>query len=163
MHKLPTTKKFVQITTCLKYIKSKYKANIDAYDLHNIFERLHISSFPITVNGTTIKTYKTDDVETALNTGAFTRQLNALTNHSLAKPKSFSEPPKQPDFMKRGRHHLFVNRPLETNVNKEEDFTQYRNDENDMEKYSEYLINNVYENIIDKVVKETINEILKLK
>ena len=49
----------------------------------------------------------------------------------------------------------------------EEDYSTYKNDENDMEKYSEYLINNVYENKIhltfndlQEIVKKSVIKIL---
>ena len=61
-------------------------------------------------------------------------------------PVSYSKPPEEGSekIVKRGRRNVILpNKPIET-TNDDSD-VEYRNGENDMEKYSDYLINNAYQ------------------
>ena len=153
MYLIPSTKKRVKVSTCLKYINRIFNSKLDAYDLHSIFDDLKIGYGTWDFNGTLIKFYNKNEVEHYLNTGVIgnkVRQIMSYKTQPKPQIKTNTTPWVQvPNF-----------KPIKQETEPE---LSYRNNENDMEKYSEYLINNVYENIINKVVKETINEILKLK
>ena len=61
-------------------------------------------------------------------------------------PVSYGNPPDESSekVVKRGRRNIILpNKPIETT--NDDSNVEYRNGENDMEKYSDYLINHVYQ------------------
>lgn len=161
MYKLPTEKKFIQVSSCVKYFKQLFDKQVDKYDIHSVFEMLHIDSMTANINGRPVKYYRTSNIEDYLNNGRLIKLLNLdFKGHPKMPtytPERYSIP-KEPDFVKRGNQRLIINKPTP----KEDEITpDYKNGENDMQAYSEYLINHVYEDIIKRSVEKTLNEVLK--
>ena len=165
MYQIPSTKKRVKVDTCLKYINKIFNSKLDAYDLHSIFEELNIGYGTCEFNGKAIKFYNKNEVENYLNSGVIGSKVRKIMSYRIPTKQEIKQ-----DTIKGVPIPRF--KPIEQEV---EPQPEYRNHENDMEKYSEYLINNVYENKISKnmakiritenklkqIINESVRRILK--
>jgi hypothetical protein len=154
MINLNNIKPYATIATYLKLIKEEYKCDISPYELHNIFEELHISSQERIYKTKKVKVYKKSDVEYFLNNGYIKNRIDRLLNykglyHNQNKlPVSYSTPPQNPIARKRNGKFIIQNPDItKHNIETGESF------ENDMEAYSNYLINHVYEAVINELKK----------
>lgn len=129
-----------------------YDVNLDVNDVHNIFEKFGIWFKIVNINNTDIKFYNKSDIVNLINSGHIKKEIDKIIEgrkhySGLRKlPVSYSNPPDENSekIVKRGRKNIILpNKPIET-TNDESD-AEYRNGENDMKKYSDYLINNVYQ------------------
>ena len=164
-------KQYAQVQSFKSRLNKKYNCNLDNGDLHYIFEKLNIPFSMMNVRGMNVKYYKRDAVIDAFYRGLLTKEIENLT-HNREKTNI------RPTFQTPGYGKSIVvntgNRYYpKNNDNTTEDEYDYPNGENDMEKYSNYLINNVYEgkrnmnkitineNDIKQMVNESVRKILK--
>lgn len=155
-----------------------YGVNLDEEDIHRLFEKFGINFKTSVQGGVNIRFYDKQQVIGLINSGRLKREIETIMRNrkvfsGLRKlPVSYSNPPDESSekVVKRGRRNIILpNKPIET-TNDDLD-VEYRNGENDMEKYSEYLINNVYQfeskgnnirNIGKGVIKESkLRQIIK--
>lgn len=147
-------KKFAQAQTFKKVLSSIFNVSLDNGDIHYIFERLNIPFSIMNVRGMSVKYYKRDAVIEAFYKGLLSREIESLTRNrkwANTQPK-----PQMPGYGKSVVVNT-INKHIPNDNNSMEDEYEYPNGENDMEKYSEYLINNVYEEK-KNMNKITINE-----
>ncbi len=164
-------KQYAQVQSFKSRLNKKYNCNLDNGDLHYIFEKLNIPFSMMNVRGMNVKYYKRDAVIDAFYRGLLTKEIENLT-HNREKTNI------HPTFQTPGYGKSIVvntgNRYYpKNNDNTTEDEYNYTNGENDMEKYSNYLINNVYEgkrnmnkitineNDIKALVLESVKKLLK--
>lgn len=147
-------KSFAQVQSFKSRINKKYGCKLDNGDVHWIFENLNIPFKWMNVNGINIKYYNRDSVIICYYNGSLIREIKNILLHVTSKVQT-------PQMNKPGYGKSVVvnatNRYIPNNNNSMEDEYEYPNGENDMEKYSEYLINNVYEEK-GNMSKITINE-----
>jgi hypothetical protein len=147
-------KSFAQVQSFKSRINKKYGCKLDNGDVHWIFENLNIPFKWMNVNGINIKYYNRDSVINCYYNGSLIREIKNILLHVTSKVQT-------PQMNTPGYGKSVVvnatNRYIPNNNNPMEDEYEYPNGENDMEKYSEYLINNVYEEK-KNMGKVTINE-----
>ena len=122
------------------------------------------------VRGMSVKYYNRDAIIDAFYKGLLSREIESLTRNR--KGANTQPKPQIPGYGKSVVVNM-NNRYIPSDNNSTEDEYEYPNGENDMEKYSEYLINNVYEekknmnkitineNDIKTLVLESIKKLLK--
>lgn len=164
-------KQYAQVQSFKSRLNKKYNCNLDNGDVHYIFEKLNIPFSMMNIRGMNVKYYKRDAVIDAFYRGLLTKEIENLT-HNREKNNM------QPTFQTPGYgKSIVVNTGNKyypkNNDNTTEDEHDYPNGENDMEKYSDYLINNVYEgkrnmnkitineNDIKTLVLESVKKLLK--
>ena len=133
-------KPFAQAQTFRKILNAKFGCSLDSSDIHWIFERYRLPYSVRVFNGAKIKYYKTSQVAELYYNGSLAKEIrNIMRNRSI---------PNQPIT---NTGCSFNGRSSNNDVSDE---LNYNNNENDMEKYSDYLINNVYEskNMVNKVI-----------
>lgn len=148
-------------------INKMYKTQLDRGIVKDILRDLNIR--PINGEDSAPKIYRYNDIKPYIDNGTL-RRLALRYNKLWTEKPPVSTPIKQPykreepreyDVLKRNGRHFFIKN--EPNKQKEKDEASYKNGENDMEEYSNYLINNTYQNesLIRKIVKESLDRILK--
>lgn len=147
-------KSFAQVQSFKSRINKKYGCKLDNGDVHWIFENLNIPFKWMNVNEINIKYYNRDSVINCYYNGSLIREIKNILLHVTSKVQT-------PQMNKPGYGKSVVvnatNRYIPNNNNSMEDEYEYPNGENDMEKYSNFLINNVYEGKRN-MNKITINE-----
>lgn len=147
-------KQYAQVQSFKSRLNKKYNCNLDNGDLHYIFEKLNIPFSMMNVRGMNVKYYKRDAVIDAFYRGLLAKEIENLTHNH--KGVNTQPKPQIPGYGK----SIVVNTGNryypKNNDNTTEDEYDYPNGENDMKKYSDYLINNVYEG--KNMNKITINE-----
>jgi hypothetical protein len=157
-----------QCATWRKKINSIFNCNLSDSYIHWIFERLNIPKYPKYINGNKITYYKKSDVEIILYNGSLKNEINnimAKTNKPKVSSIRTYSPLKPSDDI---TAQFSSYRNGNTSNKDNDDGLKYRNDENDMEKYSNYLINNVYmyentvitQNELNQIIKENIIKII---
>lgn len=135
-----------------KKINQMYNVDLDETDIHRLFEKFGINFKTSVQGGVDIRFYDKQQVMSLINSGRLKREIESIMKNRKAfsglrkLPVSYSNPPDESSekVVKRGRRNIILpNKPIET-TNDDSD-VEYRNGENDMEKYSDYLINNVYQ------------------
>lgn len=135
-----------------KKINQMYNVDLDEADIHRLFEKFGINFKTSVQSGVNIRFYDKQQVIGLINSGKLKREVETIMKNRKAfsglrkLPVSYSNPPDESSekVVKRGgRNIILPNKPIET-TNDDLD-VEYRHGENDMEKYSEYLINNVYQ------------------
>lgn len=135
-----------------KKINQIYGTNLDEEDIHRLFEKFGINFKTSVQGGVNIRFYDKQQVIGLINSGRLKREIETIMRNRKAfsglrkLPVSYNNPPDESSekVVKRGRRNIILpNKPIET-TNDDSD-VEYRNGENDMEKYSEYLINNAYQ------------------
>lgn len=135
-----------------KKINQMYNVDLDEADIHRLFEKLGINFKTSVQGGVNIRFYNKQQVIELINSGRLKREIETIMKNRKAfsglrkLPVSYSNPPDENSekVVKRGRRNIILsNKPIET-TNDDSD-VEYRNGENDMEKYSDYLINHVYQ------------------
>lgn len=168
MNKLNNIKSFAQISTFLKHINRIYNVKLEKYQLHNIFEKLGIHYLLNYATKVPLKLYKRDDVLYCLHNGSIRREILKLLNHEDLLKSSLVK--RKYDYSNNDNGLKTVD--LNNISHKETEIKPYyKNNEDDMEKYSEYLINNIYEdnmkkitlneNDIKQMIKETLESVIK--
>ena len=154
VQQLLNLKNFAQAQTFKKVLSNIFNVSLDNGDIHYIFERLNIPFSIMNVRGMSVKYYKRDAVIEVFYKGLLRKEIESLTRNRMSTNI-------QPTYQSPGYRKSVVvnttNRYIPNNNNSMEDEYEYLNGENDMEKYSEYLINNVYEEK-KNMNKITINE-----
>lgn len=142
VQQLLNLKNFAQAQTFKKVLSNIFNVSLDNGDIHYIFERLNIPFSIMNVRGMSVKYYKRDAVIEVFYKGLLRKEVeNLVHNRTLTNAQSTIQGPSS-------RKSVVVNttnRYIPNNNDSMEDEYEYPNGENDMEKYSEYLINNVYE------------------
>lgn len=167
---LMNLKNFAQAQTFKKVLSNIFNVSLDNGDIHYIFERLNIPFSIMNVKGMSVKYYKRDAVIEAFYKGLLSKEVKNLVHNRTSINI-------QPTYQSPGYGKSVAinttNRYIPNNNNSVEDEYEYPNGENDMEKYSEYLINNVYEgkknmnkitineNDLKTLVSESVKKILK--
>ena len=128
--------KYFQCSEWRKKLNNLYNINLELSEIHSIFESLNIPKKYIKIRGIDISHYPQSNVYTKIYDGSLRDKINMF---KLQKTKPYDLYSKKTPS---------INIPLHDNVKTDDDYT-YKNNENDMEKYSEYLINKVYENKIN--------------
>lgn len=170
IQQLMNLKNFAQAQTFKKVLSNIFNVSLDNGDIHYIFERLNIPFSIMNVRGMSVKYYKRDAVIEVFYKGLLRKEVeNLVRNRASTNAQSTIQGPGY-------RKSVVVNttnRYIPNNNNSMEDEYEYPNGENDMEKYSEYLINNVYEekknmnkviineNDLKTLVFESVKKILK--
>ena len=155
VQQLMNLKKFAQAQTFKKVLSNIFNVSLDNGDIHYIFERLNIPFSIMNVRGMSVKYYKRDAVIDAFYKGLLSREIESLTRNR--KGANTQPKPQIPGYGKSVVVNTTNRYIPNNNNNSEEDEYEYPNGENDMEKYSDYLINNVYEGK-KNMNKITINE-----
>lgn len=154
VQQLMNLKNFAQAQTFKKVLSNIFNVSLDNGDIHYIFERLNIPFSIMNVRGMSVKYYKRDAVIEVFYKGLLRKEVeNLVYNRTSTNAQSTYQSPgygKSVVINTRDRYYPFKEEP-------KEDEYEYPNGENDMEKYSEYLINNVYEGK-GNMSKITINE-----
>lgn len=133
-------KPFAQAQTFKKVLNAKFGCSLDSSDIHWIFERYRLPYNVRVFNGAEIKYYKTSQVAELYYNGSLAKEIrNIMRNRSI------------PNQSITNTVRSFNGRGSNNDVSDE---LSYKNNENNMEKYSDYLINNVYEskNMVNKVI-----------
>lgn len=129
-----------------------YNANLDEADIHRLFEKFGVDFKTSEQGGKNIKFYNKQQVVDLINSGRLKREFESIMRNrkslsGLRKlPVSYSTPPEEgtEKVVKRGGKNIILpNKPIEKD-NDDSD-AEYRNGENDMQLYSDYLINHVYQ------------------
>ena len=152
-----------QVGSWKKLFNEKYNSNLTISDVHNIFEKYRVPFSYSERGGCQIKYYDTNSVEDLMYDGTIKREIEQITRgkqfanrlEKLPAGKSIPVPSNEPK--KRNGRYVIVNNNQPKTI---EDGADYKNGENDMETYSDYLINNVYqfENKIKNITKRIIKE-----
>lgn len=152
MSSLKDSYKLDQASKWRNILNDRYNINLGISDVHDIFQKLGVFSKEKNFDDANIKFYDKDKIENLISNGEIKREIDTLLNNrkkysGLRKlPVSYSTPPKEgPEkILKRGRRNFILqNKPIEKNTDDLD--IEYNNGENDMEAYSNYLINNVYQ------------------
>jgi hypothetical protein len=170
VQQLMNLKKFAQAQTFKKVLSNIFNVSLDNGDIHYIFERLNIPFSIMNVRDMSVKYYKRDAVIEVFYKGLLSREIESLTRNR--KVANTQPKPQIPGYGKSVVVNT-TNRHIPNDNNSMEDDYEYSNGENDMEKYSDYLINNVYErkrnmnkitineNDIKTLVIESVKNVLK--
>lgn len=170
VQQLMNLKNFAQAQTFKKVLSNIFNVSLDNGDIHYIFERLNMPFSMMNVRGMSVKYYNRDAIIDAFYKGLLSREIESLTRNR--KGANTQPKPQIPGYGKSVVVNM-NNRYIPSDNNSTEDEYEYPNGENDMEKYSEYLINNVYEekknmnkitineNDIKTLVLESIKKLLK--
>lgn len=135
-----------------KKINQMYNVDLDEADIHRLFEKFGINFKTSVQGGANIRFYNKQQVIGLINSGRLKREIETIMKNrkvfsGLRKlPVSYSNPPdgSSEKVVKRGRRNIILpNKPIET-TNDDSD-VEYRDGENDMKKYSDYLINHIYQ------------------
>ena len=135
-----------------KKFNQMYNTDLDEADIHRLFEKFSINFKTSKQGGVDIRFYDKQQVMGLINSGRLKREIESIMRNRKAfsglrkLPVSYSNPPDENSekVVKRGRRNIILpNKPIET-TNDDSD-VEYRNGENDMESYSDYLINHVYQ------------------
>lgn len=141
-----------QANKWMKTLNSMYGVNLDIEDIHRLFQKFGVWFKTKNIDGKDIKFYNKSNIVDLIGSGHIKKEIDNIIKSKKAfsglrkLPVSYSKPPEEgPEkVVKRGRRNIILpNKPIET-TNDDSD-VEYRNGENDMEKYSDYLINNVYQ------------------
>ena len=148
-------KQYAQVQSFKSRLNKKYNCNLDNGDLHYIFEKLNIPFSMMNVRGMNVKYYKRDAVADAFYRGLLTKEIENLTRNreKINIQPTFQTPGYGKSIVVNTGNRYYP----KNNDNTAEDEYDYPNGENDMEKYSNFLINNVYEGKRN-MNKITINE-----
>lgn len=154
VQQLMNLKKFAQAQTFKKVLSNIFNVSLDNGDIHYIFERLNIPFSIMNVRGMSVKYYKRDTVIEVFYKGLLSREIESLTRN-----RKWTNTQPKTQIPGHGKSVVVntINKHIPNDNNSMEDEYEYPNGENDMEKYSEYLINNVYEGK-KNMNKITINE-----
>ena len=170
VQQLMNLKKFAQAQTFKKILSNIFNVSLDNGDIHYLFEKLSIPFSIMNVRGMSVKYYKRDAVIEVFYKGLLSREIESLTRNR--KGANTQPKPQIPGYRKSVVVNT-TNRRIPNDNNSMEDEYEYPNGENNMEKYSEYLINNVYkenknmnkikltENDIKYLVTESVKNVLK--
>lgn len=152
MSSIKDSYKLDQASKWRNILNDRYNINLGVSDVHDIFQKLGVFSKEKNFDDANIKFYDKDKIVDLIDNGEIKREIDTLLNNrkkysGLRKlPVSYSTPPKEgPEkILKRGRRNFILqNKPIEKNTDDLD--IEYNNGENDMEAYSNYLINNVYQ------------------
>ena len=133
-----------------------YGVKLSDYEVHSIFEKYNVQKKIVNKGGRDLKFYNKSNIVDLINGGYIKKEIEQIKNgrnylknlRKLPSGNQISEPSNEPQ-KRNGRYVIINNTQPETF----EDWADYKNGENDMEIYSDYLINNVYqfENKINKI------------
>ena len=141
-----------QANKWMKVLNNMYNTNLDIEDIHRLFQKFGVWFKTKNIGGRDIKFYNKSNIVDLIGSGHIKKEIDNIIKGKKAfsglrkLPVSYSNPPDESSekVVKRGRRNIILpNNPIET-TNDDSDI-EYRNGENDMEKYSEYLINNEYQ------------------
>jgi hypothetical protein len=143
-----------------KQINDLYKTNYDLSSIHWILNKIGLINYKrILPGGKILNVYSKSDYDMAKHNGKI---RNLIQNLELNKNQNVKKDSKDITY-----NGPIINNNVIGNDNSSDDGCEYKNNENDMEKYSEYLINNVYENKIQltfndlqEIIKESVKNIL---
>ena len=141
-----------QANKWMKTLNSIYGVNLDIEDIHRLFQKFGVWFKTKNIDGKDIKFYKKSDIVDLIGSGRIKKEIDNIIKGEKAfsglrkLPVSYSKPPEEgPEkVVKRGgRYIILPNKPIETTDDDSD--VEYRNHENNMKDYSDYLINNVYQ------------------
>lgn len=141
-----------QANKWMKTLNNMYGVNLDIEDIHRLFQKFGVWFKTKNIDGKDIKFYNKSNIVDLIGSGHIKKEIDNIIKGKKAfsglrkLPVSYSNPPDESSekVVKRGRRNIILpNKPIET-TNDDSD-VEYRNGENDMEKYSEYLISNTYQ------------------
>ena len=141
-----------QANKWMKTLNSMYGVNLDIEDIHRLFQKFGVWFKIKNIDGKDIKFYKKSDIVDLIGSGRIKKEIDNIIKGEKAfsglrkLPVSYSKPPEEgPEkVVKRGgRYIILPNKPIETTDDDSD--VEYRNHENNMKDYSDYLINNVYQ------------------
>ena len=135
--------------TWRKKINNLFGCNLSDSDIHSIFEENNIPKYSKIINGHRIIYYKKSDVEVILYNGKLKNEINNIRTF-----RNTPTPEKIQTYAPLKPSKNLTAQFSGINISKKDDDSDglvYKNHENDMEKYSDYLINNnyMYENKSD--------------
>lgn len=156
-----------QVGSWKKLFNEKYNSNLTISDVHNIFKKHRVPFSYSERGGCQIKYYDTNSVENLMYGGTIKREIEQITrgkqfaNRLEKLPAGESIPVPSNEPKKRNGRYVIVNNNNQPETI--EDGADYKNGENDMETYSDYLINNVYQFENNKIMGKRIIKESELK
>lgn len=170
MYNLNDIKEYAPCNRWTAKINTFFNTKLEDRDIYTIFDMVGIEKKRRNVGGREFYAFDKDDVEPKLYDGSIRSAVIRLKDNKGIPNVDNQNPVKRTNFklsnpnderiVKRGRRNIILPKSDNEVVN---DNSEYRNGEDDMESYSNYLINNVYqfENIVRKAVTESLNKLLK--
>ena len=141
-----------QANKWMKTLNSMYGVNLDIEDIHRLFQKFGVCFKTKNIDGKDIKFYNKSNIVDLIGSGHIKKEIDNIVKGNKAfsglrkLPVSYSKPPEEgPErVVKRGRRNIILpNNPIENEYDDPD--IEYKNGENDLEAYSKYLINNVYQ------------------
>lgn len=170
MISLKDTSGFLQCSTWRKKINKIYGTNFSSKDIHAIFKSLKIPFYEVKIKGSNITYYEIKTTMLYIKNGMMQSKVSQWLK--INNP-SYIHTPTKTDYSNYRSEDEYKNKSITISQKESEPELYYINDENDVEKYSDYLINNVYENNIKmnktvlnkkklhEIVKESVKQIIK--
>lgn len=154
-------KKDITSNSIKKKIRELYKKDYELDTIHWIMKKSGLEPYERKMsNGRILDVYNKTDFEIAIRNNYI---KNIITKIEVNKNQKLNNTFPKTDE----ESNIEIPKPNIPKKEYEEDYSTYKNDENDMEKYSDYLINNVYENKIhltfndlQEIVKKSVINIL---